>query len=93
MGPGGFNEYSEDGNQQSPELARSVNEMISEVAHSPGVTFFNAHDLMAAQPGDVYLRQSHKWSLRGHQIISQEIGSLIANEIIGCSVSAQFKSA
>lgn len=81
MGPGGFNEYSEDGNQTSPELATALNQMLLRVTQEMKMAFINAHELMAEQTSDVYLTASHRWSEQGHAIVARAMESIIAAEI------------
>lgn len=89
MGPGGFNEYSEDGNQTSPELAGEINQMFLRLAKELNVAFVNAHELMAEQNSDVYLAASHRWSEQGHALVAREIESLMALELTRMSAVRQ----
>lgn len=82
MGPGGFNEYSEDGNQTSPELATALNQMLMRVTQEMQMAFINAHELMAEQNSDVYQAATHRWSEKGHAIVACEIESIIAAELM-----------
>jgi hypothetical protein len=89
MGPGGFNEYSEDGNQTSPELANEINQMFLRLTKELNVTFVNAHELMAEQNSDVYLAASHRWSEQGHALVARELESFIALELTRMSAIRQ----
>jgi len=81
MGPGGFNEYSEDGNLESPELASAVNRMLLKVAAEKGVPFVNAYELADDHTVDIYLPETHRWGLLGHEIMAREIEQVLASEI------------
>jgi len=86
MGPGGFNEYSEDGNLDSPELASSVNQMLLRGAAEKGVPFVNAYELADDHTTDIYLPETHRWGLLGHEVMAREIEHVLASEIIAAGV-------
>jgi hypothetical protein len=82
MGPGGFNEYTKDGDELTPELFKSINEMIINLGVRLGVATMNANELMAEQDGSVFLRDNQKWSEEGHKIMAQELTSVLTSEIV-----------
>ncbi len=82
MGPGGFNEDTKDGDELSPELFKSINEMIINLGIRLGVLVMNANDMMAEQDGSVFLRDNQRWSDDGHKIMAQELTSVLAAEIV-----------
>jgi hypothetical protein len=88
MGPGGFNEYSEDGNLESPELASAVNNMLLRVARLKNVPFINAYELADEYSGDIYLPQTHRWGLKGHEVMAREIEHVLAAELMRSDVAA-----
>jgi hypothetical protein len=87
MGPGGFNEDTRDRNELTPELFQVLNEKIINLGKRLGVAVVNANDAMAAQDGNVFLRDTQKWSAAGHQIMAQELTSVLATEISKLTVS------
>jgi hypothetical protein len=82
MGPGGFNEDTKDGDELTPELFKSINEMIIKLGARLGVAIMNANDMMAEQDGRVFLRDNQKWSEEGHKIMAQELTSILTSEIV-----------
>ena len=82
MGPGGFNEDTRDGDELTPELFKSINEMIIRLGVRLGVAVINANEIMAEQDGSVFLRDNQRWSEDGHKIMAQEITTVLTSEII-----------
>lgn len=82
MGPGGFNEDTRDGDELTPELFQTLNEKIINLGKRLNVAVVNANDAMAAQDGSVFLRDNQKWSAAGHQIMAQELTSVLTAEIV-----------
>jgi hypothetical protein len=82
MGPGGFNEDTKDNDDLTPELFQTLNEKIINLGKRLEVAVVNANDAMAAQDGGVFLRDNQKWSAAGHQIMAQELTSVLVPEIL-----------
>jgi hypothetical protein len=82
MGPGGFNEDTRDDDALTPELFQTLNEKIISLGKRLNVAVVNANDAMAAQDGSVFLRDNQKWSAAGHQIMAQELTSVLTSEIV-----------
>jgi hypothetical protein len=81
MGPGGFNEDTKEIDELTPELFRSLNQAIINLGRRLGVAVVNANDAMADQDNGVFLRDNQRWSAAGHQVMAQELTSVLASEI------------
>jgi hypothetical protein len=81
MGPGGFNLDTREKNELTPEIFDSLNQIIIEIGKRSGIAVVNANDAMAEQDSRVFLRDNQRWSDEGHQLMAQELTSVLALEI------------
>ncbi len=83
LGPGGFNEDTKtDHKLQSPELWRSVNEMVLGLGQRLGVPVVNVREALREKSGDVYMAGDHRFSVYGQAVVAREVGQALANEIL-----------
>jgi hypothetical protein len=88
LGPGRFNEdTTESYENHSPEVWDSVNEMTLRLGERHGVAVISSFDVFSGRGGEVFLRNNHRWSVRGHEIMAREVEHVIASQIAGQTVS------
>lgn len=86
MGPGRFNEDTNENLElQSPELYRSVNEMVLGVGRKLNIPVINAQEALEDHGREVFIPQNHRWSPFGHEVIAKEVEAVIAKEVIALS--------
>jgi hypothetical protein len=89
VGPGGFNEYSEAGTLKSPADHEAVNEMVIRLGHKLGLPVVDVSGLIGQYDSSVFLPASHAWSLRGQQLASSEIASVLALQVSALDTSSK----
>jgi len=82
MGPGRFNEdTSEDYPLHSPDLWRSVNQMVLRVGERLRLPVINAQEALEEHGGEVFVPENHRWSVYGHEVIAGEVATVIASQV------------
>jgi len=82
IGPGRLNEYAKpEMERESPQLWAAVNQMIQRLGKRLNVPTINAHDALYQHSGDVLLRNNHRFSHFGHEVVACEVAAAIADEV------------
>ena len=88
MGPGRFNEDSiEDYALHSPELWRSINEMVARVGKRLDVAVIDAQDALQEHGFEVFTPNNHRWSVYGHEVVAREVEAVLARQVAELSRS------
>jgi len=83
MGPGRFNEDTiENYPLHSPELWRSVNEMVLRLGKQLNVSVINSQEALEEYGNEVFTPQNHRWSVYGHEVIAREVESVVSSQVI-----------
>jgi hypothetical protein len=83
MGPGRFNEDTiENYPLHSPELWRSVNEMVLRLGKQLNLSVINSQEALEEYGNEVFTPQNHRWSVYGHEVIAREVESVVSSQVI-----------